>query len=154
MALKKPLVLTNGEVEQLQPGDYISEVDLVQLVNGEASTIAKGTPVYIFSADTCKKAKADAAGTSCTFGLVAASNITTGVAGGIQTNGVLAATTGEWDAITGGSGGLTANTKYYLSNATAGTLTSTPVSTGYSQRVGIAISSTELEIDIQQCYKL
>jgi hypothetical protein len=154
MALKKPLVLTNGIPEQLQAGDSIAEVDTINLTNGEAGSIVIGAPVYMFAADSVKKAKADAVGTTPVIGLVAAATIANGVAGAIQMEGVLSATTGQWDAVAGTTGGLTFNTRYFLSNATAGILTSTAPSTGYSQEVGIAISTTELLIGLKQCYKL
>ena len=154
MALKKPLVLTNGEIEQLQSTDTIAQVEAIQQTNGEAGSIVIGMPVYVSAADTVKKAKADAVGTTPVIGLVADVSITTAVAGGIQMDGILAATTAQWDAVAGTSGGLTFNTKYYLSNATAGNLTSTPPTTGFVQRVGIALSTTELLIQLKQCYKL
>jgi hypothetical protein len=154
MALKKPLVLTNGEIEQLQPSDSIAEVDLLNLTNAEATPIVKGAPVYVFGNDSVKKAKGDAVGTTPVIGLVAQTSITNAVAGGIQMNGVLAATTGEWDVVTGGTGGLVANTKYYLSAATAGMLTTTAPATGFSQRVGIGVSTTEMLIDPKVVIKL
>jgi hypothetical protein len=60
----------------------------------------------------------------------------------------LTATTGQWDAVTGGSGGLVANTVYYLDAATAGKLTATaPTTAGqYVVEVGMALSTTELLI--------
>lgn len=154
MSKKIPLVLTNGEPEQLQAGDYIGEVDLIQLTNGEAGTVSVGTPVYISANDTFMKAKADASGTVPVIGLVAQTTIATGVSGSVQTDGIMSASTAAWDAVTGGSGGLVAKTKYYLSGTTAGTLTTTPVTSGYSQRVGIAISTTEMEVNPQVVYKM
>jgi hypothetical protein len=55
------------------------------------------------------------------------------------------ATTGQWDAVTGGSGGLTPGVYYYVSAATAGLLTTTaPTTTGEVVKQAIwAISSTE-----------
>ncbi|HKR03456.1 MAG TPA: hypothetical protein VJY62_02390 [Bacteroidia bacterium] len=157
MGQKKPLVLGSDNVpQQLQAGDYIQTAELPQLTNGEAGSIVIGAPVYNSANDTVKKAKADAGGTLPCIGLVADTSIATGVTGGIMCGkgSILSATTGQWDAVTGGSGGLVANTLYYVSTATAGLLTTTPPTTGYSQVVGRAISTTEMRLDIQDAYKL
>lgn len=146
MAKKKPLVLGSTGIEQLQTGDYLGEVDLISLTNGEAGAVVIGAPVYISAASTYKKAKGDAAGTTPVFGLQVDVSVAAAGTGSIQTEGILAATTVQWDAITGQSGGLTPNAYYYLSNATAGLLTLTQPSTGYWQVVGIAVSTTEMKI--------
>ena len=148
------MVLTNGQPEQLQAGDSIIEVDILNLTNGEAGSIVIGTPVYVFGAGSVKKARGNAVGTTPVFGLVAQTTIATAVAGAIQTSGILVATTGQWDAICGTSGGLSPNTKYYLSEATAGLLTSTPPATGFSQEVILALSTTEANVNPGVVYKL
>lgn len=155
MAARKPLVLVSGEIQQLQSGDYlnvpISGYQEAQLTNDEASPIVIGAPVYMDAANGVKKAKADASGTSTPIGLVADASITNGVSGTIALDGVLTATTGQWDTIAGTTGGLTFGTRYYLSAATAGLLTATaPSTTGqYVVEVGIAISTTDLKISIR-----
>ena len=152
MALKKPLVIASGQVEQLQSGDYINAEEIPQYANGEASPIVIGMPVYVSGVDTVKKAKADAAGTSVVVGMVYDTSITNAQSGGILLAGVLAATTGQWDTVAGTSGGLTAGTIYYLDPTTAGNITATaPTVTGkYVVQLGIAISTTELKLNIQQ----
>lgn len=156
MAQKKPLVLTNGQKEQLQTGDYISTVDIPQQTNGNAGSLVIGTPVYSSANDTVDKAKADAVGTVNVIGLVAEVSITAAAVGGVQMDGILSATTGQWDAVAGTSGGLTKDVIYYLSAATPGLLTSTAPSTigQYVKEIGIAISTTELKIDIRNRIKL
>lgn len=154
MAARKPLVLNSGKVQQLQSGDTLdastTEVDIVSKTNDNAGSIVIGTPVYVKSDGDVDKAKADASGTTEVLGLVRDASIATTAAGNIQTDGVLTATTGEWDAVTGGSGGLTVG-PYYLSAATAGALTATaPSSAGqYVTRVGFAISTTAMDITPQ-----
>jgi len=98
-----------------------------------------------------KKAKADASGTKDVMGLVQQASITNGVAGMVLVNGVLTATTTQWDAVFGTTGGLTFKTRYYLSAATAGIATATaPTTTGqYVVELGIALSTTELMVDIK-----
>ena len=156
MAQKKPIVLNNGQFEQLQTGDYLVSVDLPQLTNANASPIVIGTAVYSSASNTVDKARANAIGTTNVIGLVADPSIASASAGGVQIDGVLSATTGQWDAITGGTGGLTVGSFYYLSPTTAGLLTSTATTTTgeFSVSVGIALSTTELKIEIQQRIKL
>ncbi|CAN5462830.1 hypothetical protein BH20VER3_BH20VER3_00950 [soil metagenome] len=142
MASRKPLVLVDGEIQQLQSGDTlnatVSEVDIVTLTNGDAGAHALGDVVYISAADEAKKAKADASGTTNALAL-ATGAISNGVSGAYQTDGIL-----------GGLTGLTPGAVYYLSDATAGLIASTAPSAGgsYVVRIGIAISTTELEIQI------
>ena len=156
MSLRKPLVLASGQIQQLQSADSldapaIAGGDIVNLTNGEAGAIVIGTPVYASAADTAKKGQANASGTTNIIGLVRDASITNGVAGAIQLNGVLTATTGQWDTAFGRSGGLTFGTRYYLSAATAGLATGTAPSTvgQYVQELGIALSTTELSINIK-----
>lgn len=150
MALRKPLVIVSGQTQQLQSTDTLdapqSGGDVVSQTNDEAGAIVIGTPVYNDANDGVKKAKADASGTKDVIGLVRDTSITNAVAGGIQTSGILSATTGQWDAAFGTSGGLVKGTRYYLSAATAGLGTSTAPSTvgQYVIELGIAISTTEL----------
>lgn len=156
MAQKKPIVLNSGQLEQLQSGDYISTVDIPQLTNGNAGTVPIGTPVYSSANDTVDKAKADAVGTTNCIGLVADTSIAAAAVGGIQMDGILAATTGQWDTVAGTTGGLTKDVIYYLSAATAGLITSTaPSSAGqFVVSLGIAISTTEMRINIKSRIKL
>lgn len=160
MAAKKPLVITNGRIEQLQSGDTldaaVSEVDVVSKTNANAGSIVIGQVVYIKTNGQVDLARANASGTMQVLGLVKDASIASAAAGIIQTDGVLAATTGQWDTVTGGSGGLTVGSTYYVSAATAGALTTTaPTAAGeFVQQVGIAISSTELEITILTQVKL
>jgi hypothetical protein len=156
MAQKKPLVLNSGQVEQLQSGDYIQTVDIPQLTNGNAGSLAIGTPVYASGNDSVDKAKADAVGTVNVIGLIADASVASAATGGVQMDGVLTATTTQWDAVAGTTGGLTKDVIYYLDPSTAGKLTSTaPSAAGqYVKEIGIAISTTELKIDIKPRIKL
>jgi len=155
MAAKKPLVLNGGQIEQLQSGDtldaVVTEVDLVSRTNNNASPIVKGAPVYPDAAGTVDLAQADASGTVEVLGLVQETSISAAASGYIQTDGILTATTGQWDAVAGTTGGLAAGTVYYLDPDTAGLLTSTAPTTGgdYVVRIGVGLSTTELEITLQ-----
>lgn len=153
MALKKPLVIYSGLPGQIISTDTldvpgVAAGDVIQQTNDEAGAIVIGAPVYNDVADGVKKAKADASGTKNVIGLVKDTSITNGVAGGIQTTGVLAATTGQWDAVFGTTGGLTVGTRYFLSAGTAGLGTATAPSTvgQFVVLLGIALSTTELSL--------
>lgn len=145
MALRKPLVLNSGQLEELSSSDNLDanvvEVDVLTRV--AAATLIAGQPVYESSATDVDKAAANADATSKCIGLAKAA-IAAAASGTIQTSGVITLTTGEWDAVCGTTGGLAGGTQYYLSS-TAGLLTSTaPSTTGYYVLpVIVGLSSTE-----------
>jgi hypothetical protein len=128
----------------------------VSLTNNNASPIVIGAPVYTDVANGVDLARADASGTVEVLGLVQEVSIGAAASGFIQTDGILSATTTQWDAVAGTTGGLTPGAVYYLSEVTAGLLTETaPTSVSeFVLRVGKAISTTELEISILQPIKL
>lgn len=149
MALRKPVVVNNGQLEQLQSGDTLDGLTSengINVTNDNAGAIVIGTPVYMTAADHVDKAKADAVGTVNVVGLMQATSTASASTGFCQTSGILDATTAQWDAVTGGSGGLVFNTIYYLDPSTAGKLTSTaPTTAGqFVKEVGIALSTTEM----------
>lgn len=156
MAVKAPLVLgSDGLMQQLQSGDSISVAQATyssrSVTNGEgAAAIVIGAPVYASAADTVKKAKADAKATSKLVGLGLDASIAAAGTGNIITGGILVATTAQWDAVAGTTGGLAFNTEYFLDPATAGKITSTPPTTVGQclVLVGVALSTTELELQI------
>jgi len=150
MAARKPLVLVNGEVQELATSDSLSatvtEVDAITKV--AAATLIAGQVVYASSATDVNKAAANADATAKPIGLATAA-ISSAASGSIQTSGVITLTTGQWDALCGTTGGLTVGTVYFLS-ATAGLLTSTAPSTSghYVSPVIVALSTTEASIVI------
>jgi hypothetical protein len=77
MALRKPVVVVNGQLQQLQAGDTLdapqSGGDQIILTNDEASPVVIGAPVYMDAVSGFKKAQANAAGTKNVIGLVAKS---------------------------------------------------------------------------------
>lgn len=152
MTLRKPLVMNAGQVQQLQSGDTLDAPqaggDVIAQTNDEVGAVVIGTPVYNDVNDGVKKAKADASGTKDVIGLMRDVTTAGAASGQVQTNGVLTATTAQWDAAFGTTGGLTKGTRYYLSAGTAGLGTSTAPSTvgQYVVELGIAISTTELAL--------
>lgn len=155
MALVKPLIWDGTQTRRTAAGDTLDVPqaggDVVSQTNDESGAIVIGAPVYNDVADGVKKAKADASGTKNVMGLVKDTSIAAGVAGIVQTSGILTATTTQWDAVAGTTGGLAVGARYYLSAATVGLLTATaPSAAGqYVVEVGIAISATELKVDVK-----
>lgn len=151
MAVRKPLVIVNGLIQQLQPGDTITAVETGQVSLQATATLIPGEAVYPDGSGTVDKARANATGTSKAVGL-AAEGISSSASGMIQTNGILTLTTTEWDAVTGQTGGLTPGAYYFLSAATAGALTTTaPSTTGHSVLpIGQAISDVSMNICIEK----
>lgn len=160
MASRKPLVINAGQMEQLQAGDTldatVSEVDVISKTNDNVGAITIGQAVYQKSNGNVDLARGNAQGTVQVLGLVRDASIAAAGSGIIQTDGVLSATTGQWDAVTGGTGGLTAGSVYYLSAATAGRITATaPTAVGeFVIRLGKALSTTEFEISVEPPIKL
>lgn len=160
MALRKPIVLNSGQYEQIQAGDIldatVNSAEVISLTNDNAGSVVCGAPVYMTANSHFDKAKADAVGTVEVIGLVKDTSIATATAGIVQTDGILALTTGQWDAVTGDVGGLTFGSNYYLDAATAGKLTKTaPSTTGqFVKSIGIAISATEIKLNIERRVKL
>jgi hypothetical protein len=122
--------------------------------NGEAGSIVIGAPVYVSAANTVKKGinNSALANASC-VGLVNDVSVSSAGTANIALNGVVTATTGQWDAVAGTTGGLTAGTRYFL-GSTAGTLTATAPSTGFSTQVGMALSTTVMILMIQEPIQL
>ena len=158
MAIRSPLVIgADGLPQQLQSGDSISAAtnapSIRSVTNGESSAaITIGMPVYASAADTVKRAQANAKSTSKLAGVVFDTTIAAAASGNIAQSGVIVATTTQWDAVAGTTGGLSFNTLYFLDPTTAGKITATPPTTAGQCNVivGMAISTTELELQISQ----
>ena len=97
-----------------------------------------GTPVYLESTGHVAAAKANSLATTNVLGLVNNQGL-------IQVSGTLTLATGQWDALTGQSGGLVVGTWYWLSDTTTGRLVNVePEVLGhYSVAVLYALSTTE-----------
>ena len=158
MTIRLPLVLgADGLPQQLQSGDSISSPtnapSIRSVTNGKSSTtITIGMAVYASAADTVKRGQANAKSTSGIVGLVYDTSIAAAAAGNVAESGVLIATTTQWDAVAGTTGGLVFNNLYFLDPATAGKITATvPATVGQSLTlIGRALSTTELLILIGQ----
>jgi hypothetical protein len=159
MSLQRPLVvnLTTGEIERLSSSDYLDERDILHSTNNTGGALVIGTAVYQTTvADEIAKAKADSMTTAVVSGLILDVSVADAGIGGVLTDGKITATTAQWDAVTGDTGGLTPGSKYFLSAATAGKLTKTaPSADGQVLApLGVAKSTTEFEITIGTRIKL
>lgn len=119
---------------------------IIAEINAQGSTINKCQVVYASAAGSIALARADVLTTAKMIGLVFDTTIANTASGNIITDGSLTATTTQWDAVTGGTGGLTTGSIYYLSTATAGALTTTAPTTGYLVPVGIGLSTTVMRL--------
>ena len=161
MAVKKPLVLgTSGHPEVLQAADTIlantSLTDTETLTNGGGSPAVIGSVVYVSASDTFQLAQANAVAPSKAYGVVFDASIAAAASGAVATDGIVTATTAQWDAVAGTTGGLAAGVDYFLSAATAGRLTSTaPSAAGqYNTYIGKAKNATDLSVNIRESIAL
>jgi hypothetical protein len=135
----------------LAPASITGFNTAIQLTSGESSaTTNPGSPVYLSGSGAFKRAQANSYSTSFVIGLATAS-IASAASGNIATGNTLALTTGQWDAIAGTSGGLTAGTLYFADPSTPGNITSTVPSTSGQLvcLIGKAISSTIMLLMIE-----
>ncbi len=121
----------------------------VNLTNNNAGTVVIGAPVYSVASGAFDLADCTTAAKALVIGLVATPTILAAAIGAIQSTDVLTATTAQWDAVAGTSGGLAFGTTYYV-GATPGTIIAiAPTSVGqYDTQVGNALSTTQLSIVI------
>lgn len=128
----------------------ISNTITVSKMNSDAISLLKGMPVYIKTDGTVSRSNSDA--TALAFlGFVYDTLIPVNGTGLIIVDGLLTASSGQWNAVTGGSGIVGANT-YYLS--ALGTISLTAPVSGYSREVGLALNSTDLQIRIMPTIEL
>lgn len=146
MTERKPLVLVDGNVVELPAGDYIDNGNIVERQNNSGNAMPGGTPVIASSGTGVNMADASQATKLNVMGL-AMEDLAVDALGKFQCDGIVKLTAGQWDVVTGDSGGLDANLVYYL-DTTTGKLTSTAPTSGWVVRVGLAISATELRLGI------
>lgn len=137
---------TYGRVTSGTVATINNDANVVTLTNAQGSTINIGQVVYSSSSGSVTLARSDSLTTSNFIGLVSQTTIGNGATGTINIDGLVTATTTQWDAVTGQSGGLTPNTTYYLSGATAGMMTTTAPTTGHLVPVGVGISTTQMKL--------
>lgn len=128
--IHRPLIFSGTRVRRLPAGDFIEGSGVIaDGTNSEGSAITKGQPVYISGNNQYSLALANSVDTSRVIGLVIDDSTDDGETMHVLLNGELEATTSQWDAVTGETGGLAPGGRYFLSPTTAGMLTRTPPST-------------------------
>lgn len=148
MAIRKPLVLNNGCIEQLQAGDRLAPVpNDAQLINGETSPIQAGQPIII---DDVGNAKYTIATNNAGVIAFCTEEVLPAESGIFQVDGILSLTKDQWDNITGDTGGLRPGKIYFLDDSDVSKITRTaPSTTGhYIVRLGIAINKINFAISI------
>lgn len=134
-----------------------SSTSIITVVNDDVIPAVICSPVYQdTTSGAVKIAQADSITTSRVIGLVESASIGVAASGDIRIDEIMTATTGEWDTVTGGVGGLTSGSVYYLDPTTKGRLTtSAPTTTSQAvTSIGLALSTTQLRLDITQPIKL
>lgn len=109
----------------------------VELTNNESTTILRCQPVFCNGDGTVQLAVADNSGSAIVAGLVADDVIASGSPGIIVVDGLVNASTDEWDVVCGTTGGLTFDVTYYLHPLLPGCLTATPPSASNQQVVPV-----------------
>jgi hypothetical protein len=120
---------------------------LTTMTNGNGGAITIGQPVYVSAADTVDLGDASATATATpTIGLVFDTSIASAASGNIITHGRI--TNADWTTATGGVT-LTAGATYYLSETTGQITATAPVTVGsWVVPVGIALSTTDLLVNV------
>jgi hypothetical protein len=146
MAIRKPLVLVNGQLQQLQAGDVVQSFDILPQTVNEPGGLSFGQFVYNDGNDTIRKARANASGTKDVLGMVMNGTVPQGGTANVLLSGPAVGTTGQWDAQFGTTGGLAPRARYFLSDTVAGQADiNAPTADGsYVIEVGVGASPTEL----------
>jgi len=152
MAVRKPLVMADGQWQQLQAADTLEGASAnieFGATNNNGAAITVGQPVYVDGAGTVDLAIGDAIGTSKVAGLVIDASIAAATAGKIRHSGIVTST--DWTAVTGAAA-LTPGARYYLSKDTAGQLTTTaPTAVGEVVcAIGMALSTEDMLVEIER----
>jgi hypothetical protein len=146
MALKKPLVLgSDGSIEQLQSGDEL-DIDLsgvggggdtIQMVMAE--TVTTNSALCITASGVVKADKDDSTKVRVVGFATASGNSGNSISVRVS-------------AQQGGFSGLTAGEPIFLD--TAGTITQVVPTSGHAVRLGVALSVTDILVELSQPIKL
>lgn len=146
-AVDETLLVSDGTVRGAKAGAYTEAflgtlgIGTFSATNNSGSVIPPAAAVYVDGSGDVVAAQADALATSEVSGLASEELIDTETAD-ILAMGVVSFVTTDWDAVTGGSGGLTPGSVYYLSPATAGHLTLTAPTTATQTVVPVLFALT------------
>ena len=147
----KPFIYdeTTGKQRLLRAGENL-DVPLDSTIMTAGAAITIGQAVSANGSSEVVPTDALSAALSCSWVGIACETVAAAASVPVVTSGTITLTTGEWDAITGGTGGLTPGASYWVDDTTPGNLTTTPlVSSGtprYVVKVGVAINSTQMTL--------
>jgi hypothetical protein len=116
-------------------------------------TVVSAQPVFLKTTAEWDLSKADAIPAARTMGL-ALSDVSASFVLEVRARGSVVLSEAIWDAVTGDSGGLTPAARYYVSAATAGKLVKVPPASGHIVKIGRAINTTTMDLEIQRRIKL
>lgn len=155
MSAIRPLVYIDGTMYVLPAGDVINgDVQNLNitapLINNDAVTITKGMPLYVYSAGNVRRAVSSALASSKVCGLCYDDSVVSGGNVIVQVSGQIELAV--WTSITG-TAALTPNAYYFL-DSTSGRLTESPPTSGFITLVGIALTTTKLDIKINDPIQL
>lgn len=144
-------MLWNTDVGRALDRERWSVAGVILQANNDPDALSIGMPVYNDVPGGVRRAKADALATKNVLGLVVDDTAGPSLPVHVAACGVVRATEAQWDAVTGGSGGLVPLARYFLDHAAAGRLTATPPSASghFLVAVGVAASSTLLRLRFQ-----
>ncbi len=133
-------------------GGNTESITPVQKINNDSIPLTIGMPVYITTPGNVARAKAISNSQAYMFGLVDDISVPISSLVTITQDGIHAATTAQWDAVTGSVGGLVEGAIYYLgiSNAALLTTVAPSISGQYVVKIGIAINSMQMLVNIEQ----
>lgn len=125
---------------------------LLTKTNENEGSLVKGNLVYSSSLNNVDKAQANSINTSKVLGMITNNTVASSATAIIQNTSVFTFdNTTQVDAISNTTGGFTFDTYYYLDPNNAGKLTSV-IPTDYPNclvRIGLALSTTSIKLDIQ-----
>lgn len=122
----------------------------------EASVgFVSGAMVYADNTGKWAAARANGATATRTYGYII-KDVSAGFAGLAINAGQLELSTAQWDTVIEGVGvgGLSPGSQYFLSEAVAGQITDTPLTTGFRVPVGKAITDQRMAVQVDECIQL
>lgn len=152
MAIRRPLIVdkTDGSVKELPIGDSIQESSVgYNALNNTGGTLIKGTPIFK-SATTNEVEVADATDNTLNCNGFVGVEILNTESGEIQVADTI---TADWTLIQESAGATLVPGDVYFLSTTAGKITndvSAYVAGNIIQKLGIAVSTTDLLIDIRE----
>jgi hypothetical protein len=150
----------DGTVIPSPVGGGGSDSNFQTSTNDDSVALTIGTPVYSQANNLMvRRAQGNNIDTKSVWGLVASTSANPGDDVEVCLGGVLSASVGAWNSVTGLGGGLVLRAPYYLSTSTPGRITPfapspIPGEDLWSIQIGYAINNNQLKVEIQQSVKL